>query len=295
MMESNEIYNYQENPFDFLAFQYSSFGVILGLISFTIGFAYLLQSYFIDLYMSILFGMGITVLLMYLYGSIAFFAYVRGGSSMGLIIRFLLFLISFGLFVYLTLYDWILGLTSLFAMSVSFLILQEKYKSRVVQHYSSKELIYSEQSQASIADFAIEKLVQEVILGPGYQERVVNELINDIHLATSLGITEIEKVKQESTYIEMQRILNLSFARLKNIAAEESLQKLQTLAQIEELHFHIQKLQAAASLTKLINESQKYELLMQIAHYKMIMARMARAWQNINKGTGNYNETGFEE
>lgn len=266
IMHTERKENMQENTFTFLKTQYSGLGVLIVILAISSGIMLLLKPYFPDFRILIPISFGSAFLIVYLYGSIAMFAHFRGGSPLGQIFRIIIFLIIVGMCVFFGLIHWAYGLACLIITTILLLILREEFKARLARQYSTRDQIFSNgTAEKGPFENAVKKLIHEVTLGPGYCQRVIGEHINDLRLAIALGRTEIDKGKQETTYMEMHRVMNMIAARLRNLSTEESLQQLETIARISELQYKIQQLNAGVSLSRLLAEAQKHELLLQIA------------------------------
>lgn len=291
--DSNIEYN---SPFDYLSVKYSEFAVIFAILVVAMGIAVLLRIYIGNILFCIPIGLTASLCLAYIYGTLALFAYQRGGTVFPQIVR--LFLLAFfcSLCFLIATVHMALGILTFILLVLLFLILQEKYKRIVANHYSSKVLlcdaIILEQSSARRA---IQNLVEEVILGPGYQFQIVNAALNDITLAMTLGQTEIDKGNQEAAFLEMQRQVILISEKLNDIDCESSLNRLQTLALVEKLNYEIQQLQQAASLSSFIIASQKHQLLLEIAQCRFVIEKYMHAWRKFHNGYNPMNETGFED
>lgn len=294
-MELKNRISEEQNPIQFLNSQYSGFFVYMCILMISSAFIFLLEPYIPEMPHRVLASSGAGILIVFLYGSIAKFAHHNGGSALGFIFRMTMFFVFIAICIILFLMNWKYGLTGLLIFALIFLLLQEKSKDEVRRQYSTHSM-FSGQNNGSQGFFsrAMENLAHEVVLGPGYQTRVVNSYVTDIKLAMGLGQAEIEKGSQEGSYLEMQRALQLITAKVQNIADESALQRLQTIVLINEAQFRIQQLQSAVSLSRLLSEAQRYELMAQIAHYRMLIARLHGIWQRIQQGHVNGRETGFE-
>jgi len=253
----------------------------------------LLEPYFYVVPERLAISVIVSFIIIGLHGSISMYACKRGGSSSGMLSRLLFFLILSAIIFTSALIHWKYGLIALGTILIVIVVLMEKSKSKVIQEYSTRDIIFNNQQPGNILSKTLEKLGHEVILGPGYNDKIIGERIEDLKRAIELGATEIAKGIQESNYMELQSQLRLVYSRLTNISNEEGLYKLHTNNKIKELEHNIQQLTHSTYLSNLLNEVQKDELLIQIAQYKIHLAKLSRVWQNIHQPNSNY-ETGFE-
>jgi len=295
-MQTGSRKNKQENLFKFLTSQYSGLGVSIMILSMTAGMVLLFEPYLPDIRVRILASAGSVFLLTFVYGSIARFAYERGGSPLGQLFRIVLFLLIAGLCLYFGLIHWAYGLICIAITVILMIALKEECRTELISMYSTRDQVFNNDTvEKGQIENAVSKLFYEIILGPGYCQRVIDEHINDLRLAIALGKTEIEKGRQETTYMDMQRVMNMIAARLRNLSTEESLQQLETITRISELQYKIHQLNAGITLSRVFTQAQKHELLLKIAQCRLYMEKLSRAWQHMHQGYTNSDETGFEE
>jgi len=273
--------------------KFTPIGIALGFMFFSIAFMLLLEPYIWHTGKRFLLSIVLSLFIMYSYATISERAESKNGSPFAMIIRLFLFISIAIIVLSISLFNNILGLIILVLIIILFLILKEKSKSKVIQEYSTRDLIYSSQPTRNIVSRTFEKLGHEVILGPGYNDKRIKGRVEDIKRAMELGATETSKGIQESNYVEIQSQLNLIHSKLANISNEEFLYNLNSINRIKELEQNIQLLTQGTQLSNLINEVQKNELLIQIGQYKIHLAKLSRVWQNIHQPNSNY-ETGFE-
>jgi len=295
-MQNTNSKNPPDGTIAFLAYRYSRLGILFITLVITAGIMILLSRYISNLPTLTVICLALSIVIVFLFGYVSEFAYNRGGSTFAFFIRFLLLLSIIYMSVLLFMVHWSVGIAGLFAITIVYLHLKEICTTSLKKRFSSRDQMLFPNSVVERKSFGrtLEKLAQEVILGPGYVQKTIGDRIEDIKLSMNLGKKEFEKGKQESGYIDMTRKLSLINARLKNISTEEMLQRLQTKADIDKLNFQLKKLENATSVSNLLNESKKSELMIQIVNYRLYISKLARMWKSLHSRGSTKNETGFE-
>jgi len=283
----------KDDLFEFLKDKYTPLGITFIFMIIASFLMLFLEQYFYEVPQRLVISAIVSFIIISLYGSISMYACQRGGSSFGMLLRVLFFLILSAIFFTSALIHWKYGLIALGTILIVIVVLMEKSKSKVIQEYSTRDLLFNNQQPRNILSKTLEKLGHEVMLGPGYRDKIIGERVADLKRAIELGATEISKGFQESNYMELQSQLRLVNSRLTNISNEEGLYNLHTNNKIKELEHNIQQLTHSTCLSNLLNDVQKNELLIQIVQYKIHLAKLSRLWQHIHQPNSNY-ETGFE-